>query len=46
MKKYLKDNWFLLVLALLCISAIVAINAHVLEMTHGCYNVFELMIAG
>lgn len=40
--KMSKISWICLGLMIVCIGALVALNFYVLDMTHGCYNAFEL----
>jgi len=41
--RFSKISWIGLALAALCVVALVAMNAYVLDFTHGCYNAFTIL---
>ena len=43
MFNFIKWNWKNLLAIMFAIIALLAINAHVLQMTHGAYNMIEIL---
>lgn len=40
---HIKWNWKNYLVIVACIAAVVALNAHVLHVTQGAYNLFEIL---
>ena len=43
MLSFIKWNWKNLLAIVIAIAALLAINAHTLQMTQGCYNMIEIL---
>jgi hypothetical protein len=42
--KMSKTSWICLALIIVCAIGLLAINSYVLNMTHDCYNVIDVML--
>jgi hypothetical protein len=43
MINFIKWNWKQMLDIAACIAALLALNAHILSVTHGCYNLISIM---